>query len=153
MRGVADGCNIKLRRCASTKPHFEKEIDMNGIAVTSIAALLLVIVVAAGMAGYPSYMVYAARMDGEATVARANGAKMALVAQAMAEKDAAQLRADAIKIVGQAAKDFPEYRQQEFIGSFAEALHQGKISQIIYVPTEANIPIIEARRSLGHVKE
>jgi regulator of protease activity HflC (stomatin/prohibitin superfamily) len=67
-----------------------------------------------------------------------------LVTQAQAEKDAAVLRAEAIQIVGQAAKDFPEYRQQEFIGSFADALREGKIQQIIYVPTEANIPIIEA---------
>ena len=119
---------------------------MNSFMGISFATLLLIVIVAAGMVGCPQYNVYSARLDGEATVARANGAKMALVAQATAEKDAAQLRADAIKIIGQAAKDFPEYRQQEFIGSFAEALHEGKISQIIYVPTEANIPIIEAGR-------
>jgi len=119
----------------------------------SFGTLILIVLVGAGMAGCPTYNVYSARMEGEAVVARANGAKMALVAQATAERDAAQLRADAIKIVGQAAKDFPEYRQQEFIGSFAEALHQGKISQIIYVPTEANIPIIEARRNLDAVKK
>jgi hypothetical protein len=37
----------------------------------------------------------------------------------------------------QAAQDFPEYRTQEFIGAFAEALKEGKIAQIMYVPTEA----------------
>ena len=119
---------------------------MNTLIGISFGTLVLIVLVGAVMAGCPTYNVYSARMEGEAVVARANGAKMALVAQATAEKDAAQLRADAIKIVGQAAKDFPEYRQQEFIGSFAEALHQGKISQIIYVPTEANIPITEAGR-------
>ena len=119
---------------------------MNTLIGISFGTLFLIVLVGAVMAGCPTYSVYSARMEGEAVVARANGAKMALVAQATAEKDAAQLRADAIKIVGQAAKDFPEYRQQEFIGSFAEALHQGKISQIIYVPTEANIPITEAGR-------
>ena len=119
---------------------------MNTLIGISFGTLFLIVLVGAVMAGCPTYNVYSARMEGEAVVARANGAKMALVAQATAEKDAAQLRADAIKIVGQAAKEFPEYRQQEFIGSFAEALHQGKISQIIYVPTEANIPITEAGR-------
>ena len=44
------------------------------------------------------------------------------------------------------AKDFPEYRTQEFIGAFADALREGKITQIMYVPTEANIPITEATR-------
>ena len=112
----------------------------------SFVTLVLIILVGAGMAGCPTYNVYTARLEGEATVARANGAKQALVAQATAEKEAAQLRADAIKIVGKAAQEYPEYRQQEFIGAFANALESGKISQIIYVPTEANIPIIEATR-------
>lgn len=119
---------------------------MNEVAGWSFATLMLVMLIVAVMAGCPTYSVYTARMDGEATQARANGAKQALVAQAQAEKEAAQLRADAIKIVGQAAKEYPEYRTQEFIGAFANALEGGKISQIIYVPTEANIPITEASK-------
>jgi regulator of protease activity HflC (stomatin/prohibitin superfamily) len=107
-----------------------------GVAVS--AALL------AGGWGAPQYHVYSSRLAGEAALAQATSQKQVLVTQAQAEKDAAVLRAEAIQIVGQAAKDFPEYRQQEFIGSFADALREGKIQQIIYVPTEANIPIIEA---------
>lgn len=120
----------------------EKEV----IFGLSFGTILLIVIVGAAMVGCPTYNVYSARMDGEATQARAAGAKQALVAQAQAEKEAAQLRADAIKIVGQAAKDYPEYRQQEFIGAFAEAMSNGKIEKIIYVPTEANIPIIEAKK-------
>lgn len=110
--------------------------------VAALAAICLLI--AAGMAGCPQYSVYTARLEGEAIKTRADGARQALVAQATAERDAAELRAQAIAIIGQAAKEFPEYRQQEFIGAFATALEQGKISQIIYVPTEANVPILEA---------
>ena len=44
------------------------------------------------------------------------------------------------------AQKYPEYRQQEFIGAFAEAIQSGQVEQIIYVPTEANIPIVEAGR-------
>lgn len=106
--------------------------------------LTLLSLIVAMMAGCPQYNVYSARMKGEATQAESQGARQALVSQAQAEKDAAQLRADAVKIMGQAAKDFPEYRQQEFIGAFAEAMKDGKIQQIIYVPTEAGIPITEA---------
>jgi regulator of protease activity HflC (stomatin/prohibitin superfamily) len=79
-------------------------------------------------------------------LAHSVAAREVQVRQAQGEREAAVLRAEAIKIVGQATKDFPEYRQQEFIGAFAEAVKEGKISQIIYVPTEANIPITEARR-------
>ena len=93
---------------------------------------------------WPQYNVYSQRLSGEAALAHAHAARQVLVQQAQAEKDSALLRAEAIAIVGKAAHDFPEYRNQEFIGAFAEAMHNGKINQIIYVPTEANIPILEA---------
>ena len=67
---------------------------------------------------------------------------LALISQADAELESAQKRAAAIKIMGQTAKDFPEYRQQEFIGAFAHAIQDGKIEKMWFVPTEANIPII-----------
>ena len=47
-----------------------------------------------------------------------------------------------------AAKDFPEYRMQEFLGAFGEALQSDNIDKIIFVPTEANIPVTEAGRSV-----
>jgi regulator of protease activity HflC (stomatin/prohibitin superfamily) len=112
--------------------------------------LLLLISIFGGCAAYPQYNVYSERLAGEAALAKANSTKQVLVTQAQAEKDAAVLRSEAIKIVGQAAKDFPEYRQQEFIGAFADAMQNGKIDKIIYVPTEANIPIIEAREETKH---
>ena len=115
-----------------------------GVARWAIGGLIAVIV--GGMVGCPQYRVYEQRLHGEAELARAHANRQILVAQAEAERDAAVLRAKAIEIVGRAAKDFPEYRQQEFIGAFAEAMHNGKISQIIYVPTEANLPILEAGR-------
>lgn len=110
------------------------------------AVVFILVLIMGGMAGCPQYKVYSERLHGEAELARANSTKQVLVTQALAEKEAAQLRADAIKIVGQASQDFPAYRQQEFIGAFADALREGKISQIMYVPTEANIPITEAAR-------
>lgn len=113
------------------------------VAIMGVLAGIIGLVVAA-MGLYPQYKVYARRLDGEATLAQAHAARQVLVTQAQAEKDAAVLRAEAIAIVGQAEKDFPEYRQQEFIGAFAEAMHSGKINQIIYVPTEGNIPLLEA---------
>lgn len=113
-----------------------------------IGWLLIIIVVISGIGGcayvYPKYNVYSQEMTGKAELARADQNRQILVTQAQAEKEAAQLRAEAIQIVGQAAHDFPEYRQQEFLGAFAEALKDGKMSQIIYVPTEANIPVMEA---------
>lgn len=111
--------------------------------VSSVIAPIVLILTA--MWGLPAYNVYAQRMEGEAQLAKANSTKQVLVTQALAEKEAAELRAQAISIVGKASTEFPAYRQQEFIGAFADALREGKIQQIMYVPTEANIPITEAR--------
>lgn len=109
------------------------------------AAVAVLVVVAAFMFIGPVYGVWQQRLSGEAKLARAQQERQILVTQAQAEKDAARLRADAIAIVGQAAKDFPQYREQEFMASFGEALREGHVNQIVYVPTEANIPILEAR--------
>lgn len=119
---------------------------MENISAFICFCLLVIIIICGALVGCPQYNVYSSRLSGEAALARAESTKKVLVTQAQAEKDAASLRAEAIKIVGQAAKDFPEYRQQEFIGAFGEAMQNGKIEKIIYVPTEANIPIIEARK-------
>lgn len=90
-----------------------------------------------------------AEHEGAARLAQAESEKKIMIEGAKAEVESAKLRADAIQIVGKASKDFPEYRQQEFIGAFAEALKEGNIKQIIYVPTEAGIPILETSRLRG----
>jgi regulator of protease activity HflC (stomatin/prohibitin superfamily) len=117
------------------------------LTIAGVFGLVVVSGISGCLAFGPQYRVYEQRLHGEAELARAQSARQVLVAQAEAERDAAKMRADAIAIVGQAAKDFPEYRTQEFIGAFAEAMHSGKINQIIYVPTEGSIPILEAGRA------
>lgn len=98
------------------------------------------------MLGIPPYRLWQQGLEGAASMRRAEQTRHILVIQAQAEADAAVLRAQAIATVGKASQDFPQYRQQEFIGAFAEALHSGRIQQIVYVPTEAMIPIMEAGR-------
>lgn len=113
--------------------------------VALVGVVLLVIVLIAGwMFVYPNYRVWSQEMRGKAALAEATQSKMIQIEQARAELESAELRAKAIKVIGQTAKDFPEYREQEFIGAFGEALREGVINQVIYVPTEGNIPILEA---------
>jgi len=116
------------------------------VIVIGFSVFMLTGILALWLGLGPIYRVWSAQKDGEAILAHAHAARMVLVTQAEAEREAASKRAEAIKIVGQAAQDFPEYREQEFIGAFAEALHNGNITQIVYIPTEAGIPILEARR-------
>jgi hypothetical protein len=92
-----------------------------------------VVVLAFIMGVVPIWRVWQQRLVGEAQLARAENARQVQVIQARAEKEAAQLHADAIAIIGKAAQEYPEYRTQEFIGAFAEALREGKIQQLMYV--------------------
>lgn len=68
------------------------------------------------------------------------------VEQARGELAAAKDQAAAIRTMGQAARDFPEYRTQMFIQAFNEALVSGNIGKIIYIPIETDLPITEAGR-------
>ena len=94
----------------------------------------------------PTYEVWRCGMTGKARLQQAEQEKQIMIETARAEAEAAILKAEAITTVGAAAKEFPEYRQQEFIAAFGEAIQSGQVEQIIYVPTEANIPIVEAGR-------
>ena len=94
----------------------------------------------------PMWNVWRMGLSGEANLKKAEQEKQIMIEQAKAEVEAAQHRAKAIEIVGEMAARFPEYRTQEFIGAFAAAMENGDIDKIIYVPTETNIPIVEATR-------
>jgi hypothetical protein len=116
-----------------------------GVRALVALSVLVVIIVIAAMFTIPQYRVWQQGMEGEARLMRARQERQILVTQAQAEKDAARLRAEAISVMGRAAKEFPEYRHQEFMAAFGEALREGSVQQIVYVPTEAGIPIMEAR--------
>lgn len=114
--------------------------------VVTISCVVAISIILALMIGLPIYSVWQQGLSGEAELAKASQQRRILVEQANAELEAAQARAEAIAIMGEAAKNYPEYRQQEFMAAMGEALNNGNIEQMIYVPTEANIPITEANR-------
>lgn len=116
------------------------------VGVVCLVGFLLLIVLPFGG---PLYNVWNMGKLGEAKLKQAEQEKQILIEQAKAEVEAAKLRAEAIEIVGESAQKYPEYRLQEFLGAFGEALNNGEVDQIIYVPTEANIPIMEAGRATG----
>jgi hypothetical protein len=121
----------------------------NAVLITMIGVVAVIGFILILMFGLPLYSVWQQGLSGEASLAKAQQTRKILIEQAKAERESAEIRAEAITIMGQAAKDFPEYRLQEFLGAFAEALNSDKIEQIIYVPTEANIPVMEAGRISG----
>lgn len=114
--------------------------------ITTVSAFFISCVLITGFLlwFFPTYGVWKAGLTGKAILMQAEQEKQVMIEQAKAELESAKHRAEAIKIVGQASKEYPEYRTQEFIGAFGDAIKSGVIDQIIYVPTEANIPIVEA---------
>ena len=116
----------------------------NDILIGFVVFILISIFIGVGMWGLPKYKVYKLELVGKAKLAEATQTRKIQIEQANAELESSRIRAEAIQVIGEAAKKYPEYRLQEFIGAFSEALQEGTIDQIIYVPTEANIPILEA---------
>lgn len=103
------------------------------------------------MYGYPQYNVYSSRMEGEAELAKAEYSKQVQVREADGKLAAASRLASvevaratgvaqANKIIGDSLKDNEAYLRYLWITD----LGQNKAPTVIYVPTEANLPILEA---------
>lgn len=125
-------------------------MNTTGITITTIAAIVLLLgLVVLGMWGCPMYNVYQQRKEGEAMLAHAQSSREVAVAEAKAKMESATLlaQADTIRAHGIA-------RSNQIIGaSLTDAyLHWfwidniDKSNNVIYVPTETNLPILEANR-------
>jgi|SRR5579863_5160659 len=124
------------------------------IIISSIfGVILFLIFAAAGMWGYPKYNVYSMRMDGEASLAHAQADKEVAVAEAKAKMESADYEAQAEikraggvaqanKIIGDSLKGNDAYLRYLWINN----LENAKDGQVIYIPTEAGLPILEANR-------
>lgn len=115
-----------------------------------IVGVLVLLAIAGGCWAIPQYDVYQQQKSGEAAFKKAEQDRRIRVEEAQADLDAAELdkQADIIRAEGIAEANeiigksiTTEYLQWRWI----EGLHDGS-SEIIYVPTEANIPILEAFR-------
>lgn len=120
-----------------------------GVSSLSLISLLSIIILC--MWGCPLYNVYEQRKEGEALLAHAQSSREVAVAEAKAKMESSTLlaQADTIRAHGIA-------RSNEIIGqSLTDAyLHWfwidniDKSNNVIYVPTETNLPILEATRKL-----
>lgn len=108
------------------------------------------------MWGCPRYDVYSREMTGKAELAQASSNRQIKVNEAQAAEEAAKHLAqaeiarargvaEANRIIGDSLKGNEDYLRYLWIHNLAEAEQKG--AQIIYVPTEANLPILEASRA------
>lgn len=121
-----------------------------GLIISALTAAGLVL--AFGMWGCPNYKVYSQRKDGEAQLAHAQSAKEVAVAEAKAKMESAEMLAkaevmrakgvaEANQIIGQSLKDNEAYLRYLWINGL-----ESNNPTIVYVPTEAGLPILEAGR-------
>ncbi len=121
-----------------------------------IAVLLGILVVigliVGGLTGCPSYNVYLKDKEGQGDLLKAESTRRVAVLEAQAKFDSAKLLADAEvarargvaqanEIIGKSLEGNELYLHYLWINN----LHEGR-NDVIYIPTEAGIPIMEAGR-------
>jgi predicted aminopeptidase len=119
---------------------------------STIGVITVLLIVVLFMWGCPTYNVYQQRMEGQAILAHAQSSREVAVAEAKAKMESASLlaQADTIRahgvarsnqIIGASLKDNVEYLHWLWIDNIEK-----NPNAVIYIPTEANLPIMEASR-------
>lgn len=138
---------------------YSDESDWKHVQIISTISLILIVLfgfIILAMWGCPKYRVYSARMEGEAILAHAQSAKEVAVSEAKAKMEAANMlsQADTIRahgvarsneIIGNSLKNNTEYLHWLWIDNIEK-----NPNAVIYIPTEANLPVFEAGR-LGQI--
>lgn len=126
------------------------EQDNTGKAIV-VGAVIIIGVIVAWMTLMPSYRVYKAHKNGEAEYAQAEQNRRIKVLEAEAKKQSATLEAEAEvekakglakanEIIASGLEGHEEYLRYLWI----QHLESGENREVIYVPTEAGLPILEA---------
>lgn len=105
-------------------------------------SMVVCFAIAAGIAfGYPNYLVWEQGKQGEAALAKATQDRQIKVQEAEAEMEAASKQAEANKVLGESVREYPEAMEQKWVEAIAHTQNQ-----VIYLPTEASVPITESGR-------
>lgn len=111
----------------------------------------------AAMAGCPIYNVWEQGLAGQAALRRAEQDRQIAVQEAQAKKDSAVLLAEAEvsrakgvaaanAIIGEGLRGHDEYLRYLWIMALEHTASSANGSTVVYVPTEANLPVLEAQR-------
>lgn len=121
-----------------------------------IIAVIVILNIVWSLAFAPRWEVWNSHQIGLADLAKANNEQQIQIAKARARKEAAVLNKEAAIIeaeavaeqidrIGQQLTNHDLYLRWQWI-KMMEDTHEQSEKTIIYVPTEANLPLLEARR-------
>jgi regulator of protease activity HflC (stomatin/prohibitin superfamily) len=133
----------------------DKNGDIDYVKVNIAWALVLIFLVGACMAVFPVYGVWQQKLAGQGILAHAQASREVAVAEAKAKFESSTLLAkaeverakgvaQANKIIGESLKQNEDYLRYLWITDVAGT---NVDKTVVYVPTEANLPILEATRN------
>ena len=123
---------------------------MNSWIRTWVSVAVIFLLVTMVIYGYPQYKVWQQRLAGQAELARAEQNRKIAIQEAEAKKESARalaeaevIRAEGVakanKIIGDSLKNNESYLRYLWIQTLND-----NPQNVIYVPTEAGLPILEA---------
>jgi len=131
---------------------------MSSVQITVCIVLSCFMLLFGGMYGCPQYNVWQKELAGKAQLKQAEWNRQIIIQEAEAKKESATALAaaeverakgvaEANKIIGNSLKNNEGYLRYLWI----MGLQDGN-SEVIYVPTEANLPILEAMRKMSSME-
>ena len=121
-----------------------------GCTLAAVGAAIILLLVF--LIGYPQYRVYSQRLAGEAALAEAQSSRQVAILEARAKKESAISLADAEVIRAKGAAQANAILQDSLGGPEGDLRYlqiqalEGTKASLIYVPTEAGLPVTESRR-------
>ena len=123
---------------------------MKSLIQTWSVATAVILIIAALIYGYPQYKVWQQRLAGQAELARAEQNRKIAIQEAEAKKESARalaeaevIRAEGVakanSIIGESLRGNESYLRYLWIQTLND-----NPQNVIYVPTEAGLPILEA---------
>ena len=130
----------------------QSDTTMQTAVGISVIGLIILVIIAAIMFGYPRYKVWQQEMDGKAEFAKAEQNRKIKIEEARANLEAEKLNAQAEIERAKGAAKAIEIENGSITPTYIQYLwvrQQTNLSDktVIYIPTEGNLPILEAGRN------
>ncbi len=127
--------------------------NYNGMLIGTIICWLLFAVIGFGLWGCPTYNVWQQEMSGRAEFAKAEQNRRILIEEAAANLEAEKLNAQAEVARARGAAEAIQIENGALSEKYIQYLwvrQQRNLNDktVIYIPTEANLPILESMRGL-----
>ena len=133
------------------------EMSKNDVIGLGLIVVLVIAIAAGFFIGYPEYKIWKMDKAGQAQLAEAEWTKKIAIEEAKADLESSKLHAEATIVEARATAEANKIVAGSLDPMYinyliAKGLTDGS-SEVIYIPTEASIPIIDAGRAVNSNSE